>query len=281
MALVCDYTTTSVDVVDRLDTSAIRPIAASARGKMIGARGELSGTRRELLGAKDLNEVKEKIKRVEKETEYISVELEGTRKTLEEVIETRNTLMKVVESVSSYGEVKKLKKNKIKIQCREFDKPNGCQWAEQCRFLHGVKKRLEKTKDCSYWLDGECCFPDKVCWNKHDPAKKGRKSVEESASSQLVFQEGQQDQRLPPGQQSASRMDAGGWREPSRRRKKRRTTVIAQEKERQVKSTPQVTDGETAPACLQFKQPNHSQWMEGQTNRSCYMSSRRSCSRFP
>ena len=45
-------TTTSADVVVQSDTSAIRPMAASARGEMVGARGELLGARCELLGAR-------------------------------------------------------------------------------------------------------------------------------------------------------------------------------------------------------------------------------------
>ena len=45
MALVSNCTTTSADVEERLDTSAIRPMAASARGEMVGARGELLGAR--------------------------------------------------------------------------------------------------------------------------------------------------------------------------------------------------------------------------------------------
>ena len=45
MALVFNCTTTSADVEERLDTSAIQPMAASARGDMVGARGELLGAR--------------------------------------------------------------------------------------------------------------------------------------------------------------------------------------------------------------------------------------------
>ena len=45
MALVSNCTATSADVEERLDTSAIRPMAASARGEMVGARGELLGAR--------------------------------------------------------------------------------------------------------------------------------------------------------------------------------------------------------------------------------------------
>ena len=45
MALVSNCTTTSTDVEERLDTSAILPLAASARGEMVGARGELLGAR--------------------------------------------------------------------------------------------------------------------------------------------------------------------------------------------------------------------------------------------
>ena len=36
-------TTTSADVEERFDTSAIWPMAASARGEMVSARGELLG----------------------------------------------------------------------------------------------------------------------------------------------------------------------------------------------------------------------------------------------
>ena len=39
MALVSNCTTTHTDVEERLDTSAIWPMAASARGEMVGARG--------------------------------------------------------------------------------------------------------------------------------------------------------------------------------------------------------------------------------------------------
>ena len=45
MALVSNSTTTSADIEERLDTSAIRPMAASARGEMVSARGELLGAR--------------------------------------------------------------------------------------------------------------------------------------------------------------------------------------------------------------------------------------------
>ena len=45
MALVSNCTTTSTDVEERLETSAIWPMAASARGEMVGARGELLGAR--------------------------------------------------------------------------------------------------------------------------------------------------------------------------------------------------------------------------------------------
>ena len=45
MALVSHCTKTSVDVEERLDISAIQPMAASARGEMVGARGDLLGAR--------------------------------------------------------------------------------------------------------------------------------------------------------------------------------------------------------------------------------------------
>ena len=45
---------------------------------------------------------------------------------VEEVIESRNTLMKVVELVGKNSKVKKTKKHKIKIQFKDFDKPARC-----------------------------------------------------------------------------------------------------------------------------------------------------------
>ena len=51
MALVFNCTAASADVVQS-DTRAIWPMAASARGEMVGARGELLGARGELLGAR-------------------------------------------------------------------------------------------------------------------------------------------------------------------------------------------------------------------------------------
>ena len=51
MALVSALSSKSADDVEQSDTSAIRPMAASARGEMVGARAELLGARGELLGA--------------------------------------------------------------------------------------------------------------------------------------------------------------------------------------------------------------------------------------
>ena len=45
MELVSVFTTTSADDKERLETSAIWPMAASTRGEMVGARGELLGAR--------------------------------------------------------------------------------------------------------------------------------------------------------------------------------------------------------------------------------------------
>ena len=45
MALVSNLSSTSADVVVQSDTSAIWPMADSARGDMVGARGKLFGAR--------------------------------------------------------------------------------------------------------------------------------------------------------------------------------------------------------------------------------------------
>ena len=84
--------------------------------------------------------------------------------------------MKVVESVGNNVKEKKPKKHKVNVQCRDFEKPNGCSWGDKCKFLHGEKQGLGKTKDCSYWMDGNCHYLDS-CWNIHNPAKKGVKSA--------------------------------------------------------------------------------------------------------
>ena len=102
---------------------------------------------------KALAEAREKLITSETEKEILEDKLEKANKVIEEVVESRNTLMKVVESVNN---VKKVKKNKSKVTCREFDKPSGCAWGEQCRFEHVEGQGLEKKTDCSYWMAGHC-----------------------------------------------------------------------------------------------------------------------------
>ena len=112
--------------------------------------------------------------------------------------------MKVVESVGNNVKEKKIKKPKVNVQCRDFDKPNGCSWGTRCRFDHGDVQGLVKATDCAYWLEGHCRFTEEVCWNTHNPSKKGSKSKESQESGQSVFQEGQAQHGLPPGQEKAA-----------------------------------------------------------------------------
>ena len=108
----------------------------------------------------------------------------------------------------------------------------------RCKFEHEVIQ-MEKKTDCSYWLDGHCRFEDKTCWNIHDPNKKGQKSTQ----SQPVFQEGQEEQGLPPKQQkTATRLDGEEWVEPMSRKKKRKMKATLQEKET-LKQSSQRKDG--------------------------------------
>ena len=74
------------------------------------------------------------------------------------MIEIRNRLMKVVESIGNNVEVKKTKKVKEKIPSREFIKPEGCAWGDCWRFRHGEDPGLEKDKDCSYRMAGHCRY---------------------------------------------------------------------------------------------------------------------------
>ena len=73
-----------------------------------------------------------------------------------------------------------------------------------------------KTKDCTYWMEGQCKFSDKVCWNIHNVDKKGTKYRESD------FQEGQEVQEVPPGSvESAPRMEDQDWEVVRSRNNKR------------------------------------------------------------
>ena len=130
--------------------------------------------------------------------------------------------MKVVESVGNNVVVKKQKKQKDKVPCRNYNRQDGCSWGSKCKFLHEEGPRLEKDKDCAYWMDGDCRYSEKVCWNKHDPEKKGMKSGE-SQVCQPDFQVGPEQQGLAPGhEQTAGWMEGEEWITPRSRKKKRR-----------------------------------------------------------
>ena len=132
---------------------------------------------------KTMEEAEERMRNTEKENKELTENLENARKTIVEVIETRNTLIKVVELIGNNFEVKKTKKVKEKIPCRDFNKPGGCAWGDRCRFRHGEDPGLEKDKDCSYWMAGHCRYSEKVCWNSHNPEKKGMKPIENEVAT--------------------------------------------------------------------------------------------------
>ena len=173
-------------------------------------------------------------KEIDIENEELSEKLEITLKENEEMTKTINILKKVVDSVN---EMKKPAQNKKKIQCKNINKPEGCPWGTKCRFDHGDEHGLEKKPDCSFWMDGHCRFSDKVCWNMHDPSKKGSKSKKSQTVSKEVFQEGLEEQGLPPkDHNSASRMEGQEWITPMSRKTKRRMKATTPEKEIQVAS---------------------------------------------
>ena len=158
----------------------------------------------------------------------------------------------MVESVIK-SNAEKEAKNKSKTKCKNTDKPGGCRWGAKCRFAH-EEGRLGKTTDCSFWLDGSCRFTEKMCWNIHDPDKKGTKA------KVVVFQEGPVETRLPPGldvsQTSAHGMEGQGWEKPMSRKKKRKMRATAQEESqspasrREEEQSSQTTmDGATTPTC--------------------------------
>ena len=194
---------------------------------------------------KALEEAVKKCKEAEAEAVKLAEELKNAVKEKEELTETRKTLQKVVESVTANLEVKTKTKTKKKVNCRDVNKPNGCVWGERCKFNHSEEVRVVKEKDCSYWMDGHCRYEEKVCWNIHDPVKKGSKSPDRQSVDQSGFQEGQEQPR--PGQETAAGgMDTEGWVNPRTRKQKRRLKETGQEKEDQEKRS-QARAGSTTP----------------------------------
>ena len=94
---------------------------------------------------------------------------------------------------------------------------------------------LVKKSDCAYWMDGHCRFEEKVCWNNHDPKKKGVKSSKDLDSASQVFQEGGEERRPPEEEKAARGMDGENWTESMSRKDKRRMMDTAREKEKQLK----------------------------------------------
>ena len=192
---------------------------------------------------KALEEARLKLQKSETEKQKLSDQLDEATKEKEKVNATMKTLEKVLETVNANIETKKTPKTKKKIKCRDINKPTGCAWGTCCRFDHGDEPRLVKQTDCSYWMDGHCRYEEKVCWNIHNPEKKGCKSAESPKENSSGFQEGQ-EQRGPEQQSSAEGMDSEGWVEPLTRKKKKQMKAITQAKERQ--SSLSRSDGKTA-----------------------------------
>ena len=91
-------------------------------------------------------------------------------------------------------------------------------------------------------MDGQCRFSEKICWNKHDPDKKGQ-NVKSKEACNSVFQERQEEQR-PPG------LEGEGWEDSASRKKKRRmrgTTPQAKVKGIQEVNSSQNKEGGTTP----------------------------------
>ena len=63
-------------------------------------------------------------------------------------------------------------RNKI---CRYFNTNKGCKRGQLCHFKHETKGN--GMDDCKFWMKGKCNFSDHICWNKHDPSKKGIKET--------------------------------------------------------------------------------------------------------
>ena len=172
-----------------------------------------------------LKKAKEKLEVSETEKNELANKLEDVKRERNNAMEKVDILTKVVESVNNNKNIKepKTKKNKKNIKCRDFTKANGCMWGERCKFSHGEEEGLVKEVDCSYWMEGSCRFSDQVCWNIHNPAKKGSTAKEQQNSAPAVFREGREQESL--GQENE------GWEEARSRRNKRRMRAAHPEKE--------------------------------------------------
>ena len=172
-----------------------------------------------------LPDIKEKLEVVEEDNKNLLKRLNDALRENKEVAEKLETHKKVVESVIKSNEEKEAK-NKTKTKCKNTDKPGGCRWGVKCKFAH-EEGQLVKTSDCAFWLDGNCRYSEKMCWNIHEPDKKGTKA------KVSVFQEGPVETRLPPGldvsQTSAHGMEGQGWEKPMSRKTRRKMRATAQE----------------------------------------------------
>ena len=211
------------------------------------------GKETQLSDGKDkvLKETLKKLTTAETEKKELTERLKETTKEKEDITETVNTLKKVVESVGNNLDGKHTNNTKKKIMCRNLTKPTGCKWKDRCNFSHEEAGRLEEQVDCSFWLEGHCRFSEKVCWNIHKPEKMGIKSKVAESANLSVFQDGQEERRLPPGlvigENPAVQM--AGWKDVKSRKSKRKMKDTAQEKRQQEQQTTHQMDGITAPIC--------------------------------
>ena len=74
------------------------------------------------------------------------------------------------------------RKSFIIPRCLDQDKPTGCPFRDTCRYIHDEGRqeaKIQKTEDCSFWLEGSCRFTDQACRFVHDIKKKGSKPRQE------------------------------------------------------------------------------------------------------
>ena len=104
--------------------------------------------------------------------------------------------------------------------------------------------------DCPYWMEGQCRFSNTVCWNIHDPSKKGTQTKGSQKKEALVFQEGREVQELPPGPGSpARRLDGQNWEVVVNRKDRRKILATNLEKEKQMQASQNSSEGATVRTC--------------------------------
>ena len=198
----------------------------------------------------------DKLKVVEKKNEELVEKMKDITAEKDNAENSVKHVMSIMDTMTRANEARKIEK-KSKRKCREFNKPQGCTWGSNCRFVHDSDEEMVNKSDCSFWLEGRCRFADQDCRNTHDPIKKGTKQNGTNGNNQTVF-------RIAPGQSPPPGLvrqhisaqgveDEEGWITPVSKQKKRKMIVAARRLGGEQQAAPQLEEQTTPTSHLAGK----------------------------